>query len=258
MKKSKSPSKKINIAEQAYRTALSIEFDKQNLTQDLINWNAQLSTLNTRLNKIEKVVKKELELKNQELHKEFLDIKTKTEKLAREIGANQKRFNKNRVKFEEKIFTPFESGEFNKLSEEILTKAQEDINKAYTCFEFSQDSLSDISQQCSNAMLRTAQLEESVNKLCVVDEVEDAVKINSKLNTRIKTLCEETAKFTKDPSSDESAKKRVTTSFLQLYKSHCEGEKLLVQLQKNLHIEAPDNNTHENNEKQSIPKQQNN
>lgn len=245
--KTKNSPKKANIADTSHRTFLTIEFYKQNLLQDVKNWNEQLTSLELNLDRIEKACRQELEMKPQELSKEFLSTQTKIAKINKEIENSQKQANKSQVKFETKILEPFSQNKFSNQSQTALDETKVNIEKTQALFTSCKELTSPVTDRCINVTKRLNNIEDNVNNMCLSNDVDEAVKINSKLNERMEIICKETAIFLEQNASQTFDPKKISGTFLQLYKAHQDGEKLLDQIQKNLHITEPSVPLKENN-----------
>jgi len=236
MKPAKISSKKGNVSEISCRMVLAIEFKKQSLMQDIKNWNEQLASLEFSIDKIEKAVKKELVIKSQELSKEFSSSQAKIKKLNHEIEVAQKQFNKAQVEFETKLLEPFSKGKFNNQERAHLEEAAENINKIQDIFKACEQLRQPVVEKSLDYTKRLAKIESTVHKICLPDEIEEAVKTNNKLNERIKAIYEETSGFSESPDPEQYDSKTVSTNLLQLYSTLREEKKLLKKIQENLHI----------------------
>ena len=111
-------------------------------------------------------------------------------------------------------------------------------------------SLTEVIEAAQKHAARLIVLESVGHQIGVPNELEEATKINEKLNGRMEMICQETAMLTLNANTSVSSNanprlavdhssKDITASMLQLYHAHKKGEKLLAQIQRNLHIADP-------------------
>ena len=165
-KATKTSPKKGNVSDISCRMVLASEFNKQNVLQDLKGWNEQMTLIVPTLDKLEKVVKKEITLKSTEISKAFSDAQTKAIKLNHELESTQKKTNKALTDFEKKLLTPLTKGEFSGQPPAGLEEAKANIAKIQSNFDESKTLLTAFAEKLLKANKRIAVLEGDILKLC--------------------------------------------------------------------------------------------
>jgi len=233
--KRNSPSK-VNLADTASRLIIGFDSKIKNLELDFKAYNQQLEPIALSIEKIEKVTSNLLAIKSSELHKEFLETHTVLTRLNKAAEATHKEFHKLQTDFSKKLQDPLLKGDFDKETKSVLDDIKSQVKKIEATFTIYKKVLEEIVDKCQSYMKRLLGVENLVNKICLPDQLEEASKINEKLNERFKTICEETALLQLGPNPQQFDPNKIQHSFLQLFNAHIKGGQLLDQIQKKIPI----------------------
>jgi hypothetical protein len=217
---------------------LDIEYAAKKLTQDLKKYKAEFTLLTQNLEKIERASKEQTVLKSTDLHKVFLETKTRI-RINKEIEISQKHLHKAESDFEKKLHTPFLKGNFSDQTLDRLKEAHENIKEIQDILGTNKVALDEVVDLGQKHHERIVALEEDVHKICLPDELSEATKINGRLIEYMERLCQETADFHLDASVNPIKAEEITTGMLQLYRTHQQSGRLLAQIQSNLHSTFP-------------------
>lgn len=212
------------------------ELKTKNLSLELTGWHKSLTALALNLNKFDKVIQKTITITPQELSKEYTDTQTKLEKIKKETESLQKTFNTFQTDFEKKLGTPCSKGGFDGLSADELTQVQKNIQKTKETIEKNHVDLNGVIETSIEYNRKIVLLAESINKICVPDEIEKTAEMSEKLAKRLMLLCEMTS-IPEAQSSGGACDPNLEKSFLHLYTAHDKESKLLAQIQKNIHFQ---------------------
>lgn len=251
MKKSLTPRSpnKDNALKISFEFLNEVELNTKNLSFDLKIWTEALIILALNIDKFDKVIQKTVAMNSQELAKECTETQTKLSKMKKVMETKQKALNKLQTDFEKKLVTPMEKGDFNALKIETLNEVKENIRKIQEGNATNHKALNIVIEKSIEYTRRLVVLEDSINKICLPDEMEKTAELNEKLVKRLMLLCEVTSKSQQTPeNSTSTCEPNLEKSFLHLYTEHQKEKALLTLIQKNINV--PD-------EKTALPKSSN-
>ena len=233
-KLAKTSPKKGNPVEASGKMLNTIEHKTKDLEIDLKTWHEGIVELEKNASTLEKGLKNEVVLKVTEVSKIFSDSQSQLEKMNKDVEATQKRFHKMQEDFDKKLVMPLANGGFIKQSISQIDSTKANNLKIQAILDANKKLLDEIVEKCQRLIQRLMALEENIRKICLPERMDDALKINQKLNERMEVLCQETAGLKIGAGPEIYNPKVVAAPFLQLFESHRKGEQYLLQIQTNL------------------------
>lgn len=215
MKKVKKQSpKKGNPLEISAQHLLTADYKGKVTKLHIEGWRKNLHSIGEDLQNFDRMLEEKALLRLLEVNKKFSQTKSLLSKTSKELETAQKQQAKAEGEFEEGFETPFAEGLFSVQDAAAIESTRTNIQSVRHIFLESNQSFSELVQQCQHFHAHLARLEDAFNTLFLPEQIQEAAVQSEALNQRLETIYKTMATLTVESAHRNPTK--VQESFLPL------------------------------------------
>ncbi len=215
MKKVKKQSlKKGNPLELSRERLLTADYNEKITKLHIEGWRVSLRSVKEDLQNFDRMLEEKALLRLPEVNKKFSHTKSLLSKISKELETAQKQQAKAEGEFEEKFEKSFADGLFMAQDATHIATTHDNIRRVRDIFSGSNQSLSELAQQCQDFHGDLARLEDAFNTLFLPDQIKEAIAQSEALDERLKKIYDTIAAL--PPESAHRRPSKVAQNFSPL------------------------------------------